>query len=70
MDQQPNEVLVPLAGPGKAAAWFFENSLDGAFLGIEAGVLGKANATWTALTGWTPAQTEVSRSFLVAGPSR
>jgi PAS domain S-box-containing protein len=57
---EPTQVLVPI-GAVRASAWFFENSLD-VFLGIEAGVLRRTNATWTALTGWG-AQETADRSF-------
>jgi PAS domain S-box-containing protein len=56
MPEGPTEMLVPI-GTVKAAAWFFENSLD-TFLTVQGDTLSKTNATWTRLTGWSPEDTE------------
>jgi PAS domain S-box-containing protein len=41
----------------EAAAWVFENSAD-VFLVVAAGRITRTNPAWTALTGWTAAETQ------------
>jgi PAS domain S-box-containing protein len=60
MPDQPTEMLVPV-GALKAAAWFFDNSLD-TFMTIQGDRIDNVNATWTRLTGWDKADTR-GRAF-------
>ncbi len=55
MTVAPEQRLVT-EGAWQASAWFLQNSLD-AFVGVQNGVVGWANETWSQLTGWTSAQT-------------
>ncbi|MGH6742080.1 MAG: PAS domain-containing sensor histidine kinase, partial [Bradyrhizobium sp.] len=48
-------------GALRAAAWFFENSLD-IFIGVHGGQIKKTNGSWTRHTGW-PAAECLDRSF-------
>ncbi|HEX4196826.1 MAG TPA: ATP-binding protein [Caulobacteraceae bacterium] len=44
----------------EAAAWVFENSAD-VFMVVRSGRIARANPAWTALTGWTEADTQGRR---------
>ncbi len=60
MAEDPNTVSVT-QGAWKAAAWFFENSLD-MFLAVRGARVKSVNASWTRHTGWAP-QASIERSL-------